>query len=52
MSLLWTKRGCFRLTSYASEAALENAIEEVRVDLFGPQRLYLRVKKKIGGKGK
>lgn len=34
------------------ESDLEKAIHEVGEELFGPSRIYLDVKKKIGGKGK
>ncbi len=52
MSLIWTKSGVHRRVPYDSEADLEKAILEVQVDLFGLNRIYLDVKKKIGAKGK
>ena len=51
MSLFWTKSGKFKATGYNSEADLEAAILLVASDLFGPNRYYLDVKKKIGAKG-
>lgn len=50
MTILWTNAGLFRRTSYSSESDLEAAIIKVQNDLFGPERIYLDVKKKIGGK--
>jgi hypothetical protein len=50
MSLLWTKDGIYRLAGYQSESDLEVAINQVRTELFGEQRIYLDVKKKIGAK--
>ena len=52
MSLIWTKNGAFRRVPYESEADLEKTILEVETDLFGPNRIYLDVKKRIGSKGK
>ena len=51
MSLFWTIGGNFRATSYANEADLESAILLVQKELFGPNRFYLDIKKKIGAKG-
>jgi hypothetical protein len=50
MSLLWTKSGTYRLTSYRSESELEAAINQVKAELFGERRIYLDVKRKIGSK--
>lgn len=50
MSLFWTKDATYRLTSYQSESDLEAAINQVKAELFGDQRIYLDVKKKIGAK--
>jgi hypothetical protein len=50
MSLLWTKHGTYRLAGYQSESDLEAAINQVKTELFGEQRIYLDVKKKIGAK--
>src|SRR5437879_733715 len=50
MTTLWTNGGLFRRTGYSSESDLEAAIIKVQNELFGPERIYLDVKKKIGGK--
>src|SRR5690349_21262598 len=50
MSLIWTNAGAYRLCEYESEADLESAILKVQRELFGPNRIYLDVKKKIGSK--
>lgn len=52
MLLIWTKTGAFRRIDYNSEADLESTIVEVQKELFGRDRIYLDVKKKIGAKGK
>jgi hypothetical protein len=52
VSLIWTKNGAHRRVAYDSEADLEKAILEVQAELFGSNRAYLNVKKKIGIKGK
>lgn len=51
MGVIWTPNGRYRHTGYDSEADLEKAILTVEADLFGPARIYLPIKKKIGGKG-
>ena len=51
MEIIKTDTGLFYKTAYSSEAALEKAILEVQSELFGPNRIYLDVKKKIGAKG-
>jgi hypothetical protein len=51
MNLIWTANGCYRGVDYKSEADLEGAIEEVQAALFGSDRIYLPLKKKIGAKG-
>lgn len=51
MSLIHGSSGTYRLVEYTSEAALEAAIVRVQQILFGQDRIYLDVKKKIGGKG-
>src|SRR5260370_24776825 len=50
MSTFWTKSGLFRRAGYQSESDLEAAIMKVQTELFGSNRIYLDVKKKIGGK--
>jgi hypothetical protein len=51
MDIVWTKSGLYKRHLYASESELEAAINEVRSTLFGVNRHYLDVKKKIGAKG-
>ena len=51
MSMIWTPHGPYRRAEYDGEADLEKAILTVQADLFGPTRIYLPIKKKIGGKG-
>jgi hypothetical protein len=51
VTLIWSKNGAYRLVPYDSEADLEKSILEVEAELFGPNRIYLDVKKKIGNKG-
>ncbi len=51
MSVIWTKVGPYRRVGYEDEADLEAAIVEVQAELFGPSRIYLDAKKKIGAKG-
>ena len=51
MSVIWTSGGRYRRVEYKSEADLESAISQVQRDLFGPNRIYLDIKKKIGVKG-
>ena len=50
--MLWTTGGPYRKQPFGKEADLEEAIKEVSRDLFGPNRIYLDVKKKIGTKSK
>ena len=51
MSIVWTPGGPYRRVSYEGEAELEKAILRVQRELFGPGRVYIDVKKKIGAKG-
>ena len=51
MSIIWTPKGPYHRVGYKGEADLESAILEVQGELFGPNRIYLPVKKKIGRKG-
>jgi hypothetical protein len=51
MTLIWTPAGSYHLATYESEADLERAILQVQESLFGPTRIYLPIKKKIGAKG-
>jgi len=50
--MLWTSNIKYQLDSFDLESELESAILEVEDDLFGESRIYLDVKRKIGGKGK
>ena len=50
--MLWTAGGPYRKQPFGKEADLEEAIKEVSPELFGPERIYLDVKKKIGTKAK
>jgi hypothetical protein len=51
MSIIWTQNGSLRRVEYTSEADLETAILTVQTELFGLNRIYLDIKKKIGIKG-
>src|SRR5438034_1101490 len=48
MSIIFGEHGSFKLTKFQAEAELEAAILKVQAQLFGPNRYYLDVKKKIG----
>lgn len=50
--MLWTTDKKYKPYPYAKETDLEKAILKVEADLFGPKRIYLDVKKKIGAKNK
>jgi hypothetical protein len=49
--VIWTKESLYQGVEYESEADLESAIREVQRDLFGKNRIYLDVKRKIGTRG-
>jgi hypothetical protein len=51
MSMIWSADRVYRRVEYESEADLETAIVQVQHRLFGPNRFYLDIKKKIGTKG-
>lgn len=51
MSFIWTKAGLYERVDFENESDFENAILRVQASLFGKGRIYLDVKKKIGGKG-
>ena len=51
MTVIWSPNGIFRRVEYENEADLESAILEVQHRLFGRNRFYLDVKKRIGVKG-
>ena len=50
--MLWTPEKQLANEPFETESQLESAIAEVSGTLFGPNRIYLDVKKLIGGKGK
>ena len=50
--MLWSIEASYHLEPFEKEADLESAIREVSPVLFGPDRIYLEVKKLIGIKGK
>ena len=50
MSFIWTPNSNYSLADYASEAELEAAIVQVQKALFGENRKFPDVKKKIGEK--
>lgn len=47
-SVIWTPDDVFRRVDYDSESDLEDAILAVQEQLFGLQRIYLDIKRKIG----
>lgn len=49
--MLWNKGNKFTEIPYERESELEDAVNEVKDVLFGPQRIYLDDKKRIGKKG-
>ncbi|MHB8645819.1 MAG: hypothetical protein ACYDAR_08540 [Thermomicrobiales bacterium] len=49
MPILWSKTEEYHVEPYATETELESAVIEVGAALFGASRIYLDVKKKIGG---
>jgi regulator of RNase E activity RraB len=51
LEIILTDNGVFHRSQFESEAALEKAIVEIQTELFGKNRMYLDVKKKIGVKG-
>ena len=51
MTLILTTTGPYQLATYQNEAELEKSILQVQEQLFGPNRIYLPIKKKIGTKG-
>ncbi len=50
--MFWTPKDQYLNDPFEAESQLEAAIAEVSARLFGPNRIYLDVKKLIGGKGK
>ncbi|QRN02552.1 hypothetical protein GH742_00930 [Legionella sp. MW5194] len=51
MNTISTNNGLYHLDPFANEAKLEQAINNVKFELFGNNRFYLDIKKKIGKKG-
>src|SRR3954462_14108598 len=51
MPVIWNDNAQYRLVEYENEADLESAIIQVQSSLFGHDRYYLDIKKKIGTKG-
>ncbi|MBI2786147.1 MAG: hypothetical protein HYX60_07545, partial [Legionella longbeachae] len=51
MSVIYTDNGLYQLAPYSNEAELEEGIQKVKLELFGANRIYLDVKKKIGKRG-
>lgn len=49
--MLWNKENRYTAFPYEKESELEEAVNEVKDALFGPTRIYLDDKKKIGKKG-
>lgn len=50
--MLWTPEKQYAADPFETESQLESAIIQVSKALFGPNRIYLDVKKLIGAKGK
>ena len=51
MSVIWKADSLYRRVNYQNEADLESAVVQIQKELFGPERVYLDVKMKIGRKG-
>ncbi len=49
--MLWNKEEKYTEIPYTKESELEDAVNEIKDTLFGPMRIYLDDKKKIGLKG-
>jgi hypothetical protein len=49
--LLWNSSNTYEPLPYSKESELEEAVNEVKAALFGPKRIYLDDKRKIGAKG-
>lgn len=50
--MLWSKTQSFKDESFHTETEIEEAICEAAGALFGPSRIYLDVKKRVGAKSK
>jgi hypothetical protein len=51
MSVIWFESELYRRTEYNRERDFEDSILDVKYELFGQNRIYIDVKKKIGSKG-
>lgn len=51
MSVIWTEGRTYQLEPYDTEREFEAAIREVHESLFGSNRIYLDIKRKIGSAG-
>ena len=51
MSILLINQRQFWQSPYSGEAELERAINQVQKELFGSNRFYLDIKRKIGSRG-
>ena len=49
--MFWLENTSYKLKQYEFEKDLEDTILEVQGELFGPNRIYMPIKKKIGKKG-
>lgn len=49
--MLWNINNQYEVVPYVKEAELEDAVTEVKDALFGPKRIYLNDKRKIGKQG-
>jgi hypothetical protein len=49
--MIWIDNKRYNIEPFERETDLETAILEVRKEIFGPERIYLDAKKKIGGRG-
>lgn len=49
--MLWNKDNKYLVLPFDKESELEDAVDEVKSALFGPTRIYLNDKKKIGKQG-
>ncbi len=49
--MLWNKEEKYIEVPYKKESELEDAVNKVKDELFGKNRIYLDDKKKIGSKG-
>lgn len=52
VAVIWNKTQSFKDEPFYSEAELEDALCEAARVLFGPSRIYLNIKKRVGAKGK